>query len=445
MSSKPKALSGFPEWLPEQQLVFEHFVRLIEDQFRLYGFTPLETRSVEPLEVLLAKGATDKELYAVSRLGDGSEAKAPDLGLHFDLTVPFARYVVQNRGHLTFPFRRYQIQKSWRGERPQEGRYREFHQADADVVADGALPLSHDSEMVVLLAETLGKLPTFPVTLHVSNRNVLLGFYTALGITEPAQVLRAVDKFDKIGRERVGALLAELGLEPKQIEGCLFLAEVRGRSPDVLGRIEAAAPRCELLERGLDECRRLLRDIEDVSEDAVTLNFRIARGLDYYTGIIFEGLMHGFEAFGSVCSGGRYDRLAAEFGADLPGIGISIGITRLLGLLFGKGTLTTSRKTPSTVLVALDADDAYAEAFRTAQRLRARGIASEVFDAPLKYSKQIRYAEQKGIPFVWFLTGQSSGGHEVRDIRSGVQAPVHPDSWQPPPADREVAVSHAAG
>jgi histidyl-tRNA synthetase len=445
MTSKPKGLSGFPEWLPEQQLVFECFVRLIEDQFRLYGFTPLETRSVEPLEVLLAKGATDKELYTVSRLADGSDAKAPDLGLHFDLTVPFARYVVQNRGHLTFPFRRYQIQKSWRGERPQEGRYREFHQADADVVADGELPLCHDSEMVVLLAETLTKLPIFPVTLHVSNRNVLLGFYTALGIADPAAVLRVVDKFDKIGRERVGALLGELGLDQKQIERCLFLAEVRGRSPDVLGSIEAAVPKCELLERGLAECRQLLRDIEGVAEDAVVLNFRIARGLDYYTGIIFEGLMHGFETFGAVCSGGRYDRLAAEFGADLPGVGISIGLTRLLGLLFGKGALAASRKTPTTVLVALDSAAVYPEAFRTAQRLRARGIASEVFDAPLKYSKQIRYAEQKGIPFVWFLKGQSSGGHEVRDIRNGVQEPASPEAWEPPRADRDVTVSRTGG
>lgn len=435
------AIKGFPEWLPEQRLVELSFMDTIRRRFELAGFAPMETRAIEPLEVLLEKGEVDKEIYVLRRLhAPEGERDAEQLALHFDLTVPFARYVAQNRGQLAFPMRRYQMQKVWRGEKPQDGRYREFYQCDADVIAENELGVHYDVEMTELLHETVSALPIPPVVIRVNNRKILEGFYRALGVEQIAPVLRVVDKLAKIGPDAVREQLLPM-MDARGAELCLRLAHVKGSDRSVLDEVRALGLQHETLAAGLDELAVLLDGTASLPSGAIVADLGIARGLDYYTGIIFEGLMKGYEAKGSVCSGGRYDNLASMGGkAKLPGLGASIGLTRILGLLFGAEQLAASRKTPSCVLVALDSEATRADAFACARALRRRGIPAEVHDKPSKYGKQIAYAERKGIPFVWFPTTAERAHAEVRDIRVGAQTPADVASWSPPAEDLGVRV-----
>ena len=441
MAEPISPLSGFPEWLPGQRIVEQRLLDRIRERFERFGFTPIETRAVEPLRYLLAKGETDKEIYVLRRLQAEPGEADSELGLHFDLTVPFARYVAQHRHQLVFPLRRYQIQKAWRGERPQEGRYREFYQADVDVIGDGELPLSHDAEMLAMLHDVLGALPIPPVRLLVSNRKVLEGAYRALGIDDTHGVLRTVDKLDKIGERGVhGLLTTNLRLPPSSAETCLALARMRGADDSVATRVSGLGLRHELLETGLEELRFILRAARELPPDAIVIDLHIARGFDYYTGMVCEGVMVGHEDLGSIASGGRYDDLASMGGgAKLPGIGVSIGVTRILGRLFARDLLRASRQTPSCALVALVSEETRGASDTIARQLRARGIRCEVFDRPLKLGKQIRHAEQKGIPFVWFPALEDRAA-SVRDIRSGVQTDADPAEWQPPVEDVEPAV-----
>lgn len=438
--AKIRPISGFPEWSPEQQLVENHVLDAVRGQFELHGFTPLETRSVEPLDVLLAKGETSQEVYVLKRLHAQGDEPA-EFGLHFDLTVPFARYVAQNRGTLALPLRRYQIQKVWRGERPALGRYREFIQADIDVIASEQLSGDYDAEVLRTLHNVLSSLPIPAITLRVNNRKLLQGAYEALGFSELDEVLRVVDKLDKIGPDKVGELLVtELGASAEQADAVLKIAKVRGTSAAALDAVRSMGLDNATLSEGLDELSRLLDNLADLPDGAVVCDLSIARGLNYYTGMVCEGQMRGYEDMGSVCSGGRYDNLASMGSKEkLPGVGLSIGVTRILGRLFAEGRLEASRRTPTTVMVALDSAEARPAADAVAVALRTRGIATEVFDRPLKYGKQIAYADKKGIPFVWFPTG-ADGGHGVRDIRTGEQSAVDPASWEPPVEDRGVRV-----
>lgn len=439
-------ITGFPEWLPEQRLVELSMLDTIRRQFELAGFVSIETRAVEPLDVLLAKGETDKEVYTLQRLqaqqaGEKEEAK---LGLHFDLTIPFARYVAQNKGQLVFPFRRYQMQKVWRGETPQEGRYREFYQCDADVIAENELSVHHDVELTVLLSETVAALPIPPVTIRVNNRKILEGFYRALGAEDFSLVLRVVDKLAKIGPEKVRAqLVGELKMSDRAADQCLALAHIQGTDRTVIERVKALGEAHPLLDQGLDELAIVLdATTRALPSGAVVADLGIARGLDYYTGIIFEGLMAGHEKGGSVCSGGRYDNLASMgSNVKLPGIGASIGLSRILGRLFGRGELVASRQTPACALIALDSDATRGDAFAAARALRARGIACEVMDKAKPYGKQIAYAQKKGIPFVWFPVTAERAVAEVKDIRVGEQASADVSTWAPPAEDRDVRVS----
>ncbi|QDU67211.1 histidine--tRNA ligase [Engelhardtia mirabilis] len=438
--AKIRAISGFPEWTPEQQLVENHVLDQVRRQFELHGFTPLETRAVEPLDVLLSKGETSQEVYVLKRLHAKGDEPA-EFGLHFDLTVPFARYVAQNRGNLPLPLRRYQIQKVWRGERPALGRYREFIQADIDVIASENLAVEYDAEVLRTLHNVLASLPIPPVTLRVNNRKLLQGAYEALGFRELDEVLRLVDKLDKVGPDEVAKLLVkELGASEDQARSVLSIAKVRGTTPAALEAVRAMGLANATLDEGLEELSTLLENLADLPEGAVLCDLSIARGLNYYTGMVCEGQMRGYEDMGSVCSGGRYDNLASMGSNEkLPGVGLSIGVTRILGRLFSEKRLVASRATPTTVLVALDAPEARSAADAVAVALRARGIATEVFDRPLKYGKQIAYADKKGIPFVWFPTG-ADGAHAVRDIRTGEQTEVDPAAWEPPAEDRGVSV-----
>jgi histidyl-tRNA synthetase len=435
--AKMTAVTGFPEWLPEQRLVEQRVLDLVREKFELFGFAPLETRSVEPLDVLLKKGATDKEIYVLRRL-HAEEADEAELGLHFDLTVPFARYVAQHRGQLTFPFKRYQIQKVWRGERPQQGRYREFYQADIDVIGDGELPVHFDAEMALLLHEVVSALPIPQIQLRINNRKVLEGFYRALGLENIGDILRSVDKLDKIGEDGVTkALVEENGLSAMQADKCLAIARIRGAGAGVIEAVRALGESHPLLEEGLSELGFVMSVLSGLPEGAAIADLHIARGLDYYTGTVYEGVFVEQPQLGAVCSGGRYDNLASDAKVKLPGVGVSLGISRILGFMFGKNALRASRPSPTTVLVALNGEESRSQAYAVASALRARGVSTEVFHAPQKFGKQIRYAERKGIPYVLFAT---EGGTEIRDIRSGEQTPVELSSWMPPAQDLHVSI-----
>ncbi|MET0415590.1 MAG: histidine--tRNA ligase [Actinoplanes sp.] len=435
-------ISGFPEWLPPQRMIEQQVLGRIRSTFELYGFAPLETRSVEPLETLLSKGETSKEVYLLRRLQADENAKDDDqLGLHFDLTVPFARFVVENAGKLQFPFRRYQIQKVWRGERPQEGRYREFLQADIDVVNRDTLPFHFDTEMPLVIGDALGGLPIPAVRIQVNNRKVCEGFYRGLGLEDTDQVLRTVDKLDKIGPEKVAALLVETaGATDAQAAACLDLAAISAEDASFVDAVRKLGVTDPLLDEGLDELVRVVETAREHAPGLVVAELKIARGLDYYTGTVYETQLTGYERFGSICSGGRYDNLASAGNQRFPGVGISIGVTRMLGLLFGRDALTVSRSVPTCVLVALPQEDQRATCDRTAAALRRRGIPTEVAPTAAKFGKQIQYADRRGIPYVWFPGEPDT----VKDIRSGEQVEADAATWQPADADRLPMVTSAS-
>lgn len=435
-AAKVTPISGFPEYLPAERIVEQHFLDVIRETFELHGYPSIETRAVEPVDRLLGKGGdADKEIYAVSRLaadeGEGSEA---ELGLHFDLTVPFARYVLENAGKLSFPFRRYQIQKVWRGERPQEGRYREFTQADIDVVDVGELSSHYEAEIPLVMAEIFQKLPIGRMTIQVNNRKIPEGFYRGIGIEDVAGTLRIVDKLDKIGPEKVRAMLEEAGRTTEQAEQCLALAAIRTEDLGFVEQVRALGVQHPTLDEGLEALSRVIQTGMDNAPGAMVADLKIARGLDYYTGTVYESQLEGHESWGSFCSGGRYDALASDGRTTYPGVGISIGVSRLLGLLLGKGLLTASRSTPACVLVAVNDEAGRQASTRIATALRARGIACEVAPKPAKFGKQIRYAERRGVPYVWF-PGAGESGDQVKDIRSGDQVDAEAGSWEPPAED----------
>ncbi|MDT4924516.1 MAG: histidyl-tRNA synthetase [Pseudonocardiales bacterium] len=433
--ARPTPLSGFPEWTPAERMVELDVLDTFRRVFELHGYGSLETRAVEPMDQLLRKGEIDKEVYVLRRLHADDAAGDSGLGLHFDLTVPFARYVLEHAGHLEFPFRRFQIQKVWRGERPQDGRYREFTQADIDVVARDTLPFHHDIEVARVMAEALAALDFLPpLRLQVNNRKLIEGFYRGLGADDVAAVMRAVDKLDRVPADAVAAqLVQDAGLTPEQAAQCLRLAEIRSPDSSFVSAVWALGVAHPMLDEGLDELAAVIDGCAAITGVTVEADLRIARGLDYYTGTVFETRMSGFESLGSICSGGRYDSLATDGKTTYPGVGISLGVTRMLTPLIQRGLLTGSRRVPSAVLVALADEDSRGSCDQLAQVLRARGIATEVAATAQKYGKQIRYAERRGIPFVWFPGGE--GSHQVKDIRSGDQVDVDVDTWMPPHDD----------
>jgi histidyl-tRNA synthetase len=433
--ARPGALSGFPEWLPAERIVEQRVIDRLRRTFELWGFAPLETRSVEPLDQLLRKGEIDKEVYVLRRLqADPDDAGDSGLALHYDLTVPFARYVLERSGHLEFPFKRYQIQRCWRGERPQDGRFREFTQADIDVVGDGELPQHYDAEMPLVLADALRGLPLPPVRVQVNNRKVSQGFFAGIGLGDLPGVLRAVDKLDKIGPDRVADLLrTELGASDAQAKLVLEFAEISAPDASVADRVLALGARSPLLDEGLDELVAVLDVAAQHAPGVVQADLRIARGLDYYTGTVYESVLVGHEDLGSVCSGGRYDSLASDPEHRYPGVGISVGVTRLLSRVLSRSMLVASRPVPTCVLVALPGEADRSACDRVAAGLRRRGIPAEVAPSAAKYGRQIRYADRRGIPFVWFP--QPDGVHQVRDIRSGEQVAATVEAWSPPEAD----------
>ena len=434
--SRPTPMSGFPEWLPSERIVEQRVVDRLRQTFESWGYASVETRAVESLDQMLRKGEIDKEVYVLRRLhADASDADS-GIGLHFDLTVPLARYVLENSGKLTFPFKRYQIQKVWRGERPQEGRYREFLQADIDVIDVDSLSFHYEVEVAQIMSEAFAGLPLPPLRMQVNNRRLIEGFYNGLGVTDVPAVMRSVDKMDKLPESAIRELLAkDASLDDRQIDLVLAFAAISSHDGSFADRVTALGVKDPLLDQGLDELVRVIEGTYPLRSEqfTVTADLRIARGLDYYTGTVYETRMAGFEQLGSVCSGGRYDALATDGPTTYPGVGISFGVSRTLAPLFARGLLKASRSVPTCVLIAVSDESARAHSDLIGRTLRSRGIPTEVSPSAAKFGKQIKYADRRGIPFVWF-TGED-GHHEVKDIRSGEQVAADPSSWTPPSID----------
>jgi histidyl-tRNA synthetase len=437
--SRVQPLSGFPEWSPQERIVEAHVLAQLRSVFELHGFGEIETRAVEPIARLAGDSEAAKEIYTVGRLNADSDTDAK-LGLHFDLTVPFARYVEERQGQLQFPFRRLQIQKVWRGERPQEGRYREFYQADIDVVARETLPAHLEVEVGVVMARALAALPIPSVKMHVNNRALVEGFYRGVGITDVPGALRSVDKLDKIGPEGVAKELAAQSVPETAADAVLALAAIKSDDANFVIAVNDLWETSTLIPEFEEAQVQLAQGIASLSAVVEALNaavpgcavadLRIARGLDYYTGTVYETFVEGHEDLGSICSGGRYDSLVA--GGGFPGVGLSIGVSRLVSRILSAGLATASRAVPTAVLVAVVDEQARAASAGIADRLRARGISTEVSPNAAKFGKQIQYADRRGIPYVWF-PGESDG--EVKDIRSGEQEPADADAWMPPQED----------
>ncbi|MGO1592069.1 MAG: histidine--tRNA ligase [Ancrocorticia sp.] len=425
-------LSGFPEWLPDGRIVEQRILDTLRQTFELHGFSGIETRAAEPLDQLLRKGETSKEVYLLNRL-QGGDAHDAELGLHFDLTVPLARYVLENKGKLDFPFKRYQIQKVWRGERPQDGRFREFAQADVDVVGADTLAFHHEIELPLVMVDALSKLPIPRVVVRASNRKVAQGFYEAIGIEDVAETLRIVDKLDKVGPAAITEMLQEgVGANSQQAELALALADISGTDASVADQINALGYTSDLLAEGLEELVGLIEGANELIPGAVVADLKIARGLDYYTGSVYESTMIGHEDLGSVCSGGRYDSLVNDGKRAYPGVGLSIGVSRIISRLINQGLLAPSRKVPTCVLVAVNDESERRHSEKTAMELRKRGISADVSPNSAKFGKQIRYADRRGIPYVWFAT---EDGEQVKDIRSGEQVGADPLTWEPVASD----------
>jgi len=419
----PRTLSGFMELLPAPQMQMERMMDTLRRSYSLYGFTPLDTPVIEAAEVLLAKGGgdTEKQIYRFEK-GD------TDLALRFDLTVPLAKYVAMNYGQLSFPFRRYQIGKVYRGERAQRGRFREFYQADIDIIGDGKLDILSEAEIPSIIYRTFTALGLKRFQIRVNNRKILNGFYAMLGLSaQSGDIMRTVDKLDKIGAEKVGALLVtDCGLTQEQADEILQFIAITGTNAEVLAALEAYKGRHQLFDLGLEELTAVTAHLAafGVPEENFAVDLTIARGLDYYTGTVYETALLDYPEIGSVCSGGRYDNLA-EYYTDkqLPGVGISIGLTRLFYVLGEQGLLNPALPTaPADVLVLpMTADLGPAVAAATA--LRDAGVRTQIYAEQKKFKAKIGYADKMGIPFVLFLGEDeiAAGNVTCKDMTTGIQ------------------------
>ena len=423
---KPRTLSGFMELQPDKQVQMDKMRAVLAETYARYGFTPLDTPAIEAAEVLLAKGGgeTEKQIYRFTK-GES------DLALRFDLTVPLAKYVAANYGQLTFPFRRYQIGKVWRGERAQRGRFREFYQADIDIIGDGALDILNEAEIPAIIYDTFTRLGLHRFRIRVNNRKVLNGFFAILGLSEQAgDVLRTIDKLDKIGADKVRALLTDTcGITSEQADEILRFIACPGTSADKLAFLEQYRGRNETFDIGLDELRTVVGYLPafGVPEENFELDLTIARGLDYYTGTVYETVLLDHPEVGSICSGGRYDDLAGYYtNKSLPGVGISIGLTRLFYILQEQNMISDAVLTaPADVLILPMTDDLSA-AVALASELRAGGLRVQIYSEKKKFKAKIGYADKLGIPFVIFLGEDEVAQHvcALKNMATGVQEAV---------------------
>ncbi|MDD5864807.1 MAG: histidine--tRNA ligase [Firmicutes bacterium] len=425
---KPRTLSGFMELLPEKQLKFEKMVEILRKTYASYGFAPLDTPAIEDAQILLAKGGgeTEKQIYRFTK-GDS------DLALRFDLTVPLAKYVALHYNELAFPFRRFQISKVYRGERAQRGRFREFYQADIDIIGDGKLDILNEAEIPAIIYKVFRGFGLSRFQIRVNNRKILNGFYAMLGLTEQSgDVMRTVDKLDKIGPDKVKAILVEdIGLAEAQAEEILEFIAIRGTNAQVLAALEGYTGRDELFDQGLAELKAVTANLAafGVPEANFAVDLTIARGLDYYTGTVYETTLLDHPEIGSVCSGGRYDNLAGYYiEKQLPGVGISIGLTRLFYVLDEQGLLNPELpQAPADALVLpMTADPAPAIAL--AEQLRGAGLRVQLYCEQKKFKQKMAYADKLGVPFAVLLGEDeiAEGKCSVKNMKTGVQETLSP-------------------
>ncbi|NLH01778.1 MAG: histidine--tRNA ligase [Clostridiales bacterium] len=425
---KPRTLSGFMELLPEKQAKMEKMMDILRKTYSLYGFSALDTPIIEASEILLAKGGgeTEKQIYRFSK-GDS------DLSLRFDLTVPLAKYVALNYGQLAFPFRRYQIGKVFRGERAQRGRFREFYQADIDIIGDGELDIMNEAEIPSIIYSTFTKLGLKKFKIRVNNRKILNGFFQISGISDKAEaVMRTIDKLEKIGASKCKELIAEEGIPAKTADEIMDFITTPGRSTEKLEALKKYEGRNELFDTGLSELRTVVTYLPEfgVPEENFEIDLTIARGLDYYTGTVYETILTDYPEIGSVCSGGRYDDLAGYYtDKKLPGVGISIGLTRLFYVLDEQGLLSDEIITaPADVLIIPMTED-FSKAVETATLFRENGIRTMLYSENKKFKSKVSYADKIGVPFTVFI-GEDEIGRgliKIKDMQSGEQFSEKPE------------------
>ena len=411
------------ELLPQPQLQMEAIMEVLRNTYSLYGFTPLDTPAIEAADVLLAKGGgeTEKQIYRFQK-GDS------DLALRFDLTVPLAKYVALHYSELAFPFRRYQIGKVYRGERAQRGRFREFYQADIDIIGDGKLSITNEAEIPSIIYKTFSTLGLRRFQIRVNNRKILNGFYAMLGLSEQSgDIMRTVDKLDKIGSDKVRVLLVEeCGVEEAKADEILTFIAIRGTNGEVLSALEQYRSRNEVFDQGLDELSSVTKLLGafGVPEENFAVDLTIARGLDYYTGTVYETTLLDHPEIGSVCSGGRFDNLA-EYYIDrkLPGVGISIGVTRLFYVLGEQGLLNSDICTAPADVLILPMTEDLSEAISLATDLRAAGVSTQIYTEKKKFKAKMNYADKLKVPYVYFLGEDeiNAGVVSCKDMRTGEQ------------------------
>lgn len=420
-----RPLSGFMELLPKEQMLFNKMLNIIKQEYETFGFIPLDTPVLERLETLLAKagGETEKQIYQFKR---GKK----NLAMRFDLTVPLARYVVQNYGQLIFPFRRYAMGKVYRGERSQAGRFREFYQCDIDIIGNTTLDLRYDAELPSIIYTIFRKLGLNDFTIRINNRKIFNGLFKGLGIEKKStDVMRVIDKFEKVGEEIVKVDLKESGLEDSVIDQIFTFLNLTGTSDEVLEGLAQLGINNSKFGEGLKELSEVIRLVKKfgVPESNFKIDLTIARGLDYYTGTVYETQLDEYPEVGSVCSGGRYDDLASSYtDRKLPGVGLSIGLTRLFDQLLKKGILETGASTPTKVLILPMTDD-FSQSFELANNLREKGVATEVSFIKGKMKKRLGYADKLSIPFAVFIGEDEieKGVYTLKNLETGKQEEVN--------------------
>lgn len=426
MANKFTNPSGFQENLPNQQIVEDRLKAQMKKIYEAWGYTPIETPAVEYMDTLASKGDINTEIYAITRAAAEGESQESDRGLRYDLTVPFARFVAQHFNDLKFPFKRYQIQKVWRGERPQKGRFREFYQADIDVIAQENLPLHFDAEMIAVVSEILNSFEIGGFTIHLNNRKFLQGWLETLGVTieQMPVAMRVIDKLDKIGAEKVAeALQKDLGMAVDKAKEFLKLLDQQIALNEAGEFFKKVTGESTLLAEGKEELLYIAAQLKDLKSKngKVVFNPKIARGLDYYTGSVYETTIDGFEKYGSVCSGGRYANLAARFiNRELPGVGISIGLTRLFEIIKSENLIEMKARTVTQVMIGLFSEEQRLKANEVAVVLREQGINTDVYyNAAQKIAKQFEFASKMGIQYVLLL--EENGGYTLKRMEEGKQ------------------------
>ena len=427
---KPRTLSGFMELLPDKQIKFEKMEQILRDTYASYGFAPLDTPAIEDAQILLAKGGgeTEKQIYRFTK-GDS------DLALRFDLTVPLAKYVALHYNELAFPFRRYQISKVYRGERAQRGRFREFYQADIDIIGDGKLDILNEAEIPAIIYKVFKGFGLTRFQIRVNNRKILSGFYDMLGLGDKSgDIMRTVDKLDKIGPDKVKIILLEdCGLTENQADEILRFIAIRGTNDQVLSALEGYCGKNGLFDTGLTELKAVTANLAafGVPEENFAVDLTIARGLDYYTGTVYETTLLDHPEIGSVCSGGRYDNLAGYYiDKPLPGVGISIGLTRLFYVLDEQGLLNPALPSAPADALVLPMTADMAPAIALAERLRAAGLRVQLYGEQKKFKQKMAYANKLNVPFAVLLgeDEMEKGLCSVKDMRSGEQQLLTPEA-----------------